>query len=175
MLPIFWSREAGDNLSVLNCLLARLSPLVCDRYHSQSTPLAGLNNFASVAPRSQRTRRTGGSAILCRARGRAGFRGRTADKSGPRNKPRNGSVSLAETFEPERQSGDVRGAPSGFVGAGAARASGRYEEVHNPCGTCLRGIACRRAIGDAERSSAIVNSRRQNGIDASADNRRVLH
>ena len=38
-----------------------------------------------------------------------------------------------------------------------------------------RGIARRRAIGDVERSSAIVGSKRCNGTDASANNWRILH
>jgi hypothetical protein len=91
-----------------------------------------------------------------------------------RNKPRSGSVSFGAPAS-QRQSGDVRSASPGPMGAGAARASGRYGQIRHHRGTCLHGVACRRAIGDAKRSSATADARQHNGIGTSADHRCFLH
>ena len=76
----------------------------------------------------------------------------TEGKAWPsRNKPRSGLVALGEPIE--------RG----------------HEQAYVHCGTHLRRIARRGTTGDAKRSSAIVDSSRRDGIDASADDGRVLH
>jgi hypothetical protein len=67
------------------------------------------------------------------------------------------------------------GCAPGFIAASGVHASGRHEEIRNHCGFRLRGFARRRAVGDAEPSSAIANARQRDGIDTSTDNRRVLH
>jgi hypothetical protein len=89
-----------------------------------------------------------------------------------RNKPRSGSVSFGAPAS-QRQSGDVRSASPGPMGAGAAHASGRYGQIRHHRGTGLHGVAYRRAIGDAKRSSA--DARQHNGIGTNADHRCLLH
>ena len=91
-----------------------------------------------------------------------------------RNKPRIGSVSLGATCE-RAESGGVRSASPGPIGAGATPANGRYEQIRDHRGARLHGVACRRAGDEVERSSAIIDPKRRNGIGANLDNRRVLH
>jgi hypothetical protein len=69
-----------------------------------------------------------------------------------------------------RQSGDGRGASLYWRPRSACK--GRHEDIRDPCGTSLRGVAGCRTSGDAEWPSAIGETERSS---ASADNRRVLH
>ena len=81
-------------------------------------------------------------------------------------------ISLGATCEPTAIG---RRTSLGLIGAGAARASGRYEQIRDYRGICLHGVGCRRTIGDAKWSGTIAAARGRNGIDASTDYWRVLH
>jgi hypothetical protein len=63
----------------------------------------------------------------------------------------------------QRQSGEC--ASLGLIGAGAAPANGRYEQIRDHRGTCLHGVARRRAIGDA---NGQAQSSTQSGATESA-------
>jgi hypothetical protein len=173
-LPIFLLGHAKRVAPRGACrFFARRHPLVCDRYHSPTTPLIDwpkdfrsswplvANQMAIGRRRDARSGTTEGRVALSDCR-----------RKRSRNKPRSGSFPLVRLASGIRR---LRSASLGLIGAAPAPANGRNEQIRDHSGTCLHSVARRRTIGDAKRSGTIVDPKRSNGIDASADHRRVLH